>query len=78
MHNYDASEVCLDTSAASRRMRRDECPGSHLGPMNAGEPMYAGQDRFFDEEPPFCAAIADAMAFFIARYVPVRLPVTTA
>jgi acetyl esterase/lipase len=40
--------------------------------------LYAGQDHFFDQEPQFCDAIADAMAFFIARYVPVRLPVTTA
>jgi acetyl esterase/lipase len=40
--------------------------------------LYAGQDHFFDQEAPFCDAIADAMAFFIARYVPVRLPVTTA
>jgi acetyl esterase/lipase len=40
--------------------------------------LYAGQDHFFDQEPPFCDAIADAMAFFIARYVPVRQPVTTA
>ena len=40
--------------------------------------LYAGQDHFFDQEPQFCDAIADAMALFIARYVPVRLPVTTA
>jgi len=40
--------------------------------------LYAGQDHFFDQEAQFCAAIADAMAFFITRYVPVRLPVTTA
>jgi acetyl esterase/lipase len=39
--------------------------------------LYAGQDHFFDQEPQFCDAIADAMAFFIARYVPVRLAVTT-
>jgi hypothetical protein len=38
--------------------------------------LYAGQDHFFDQEPPFCDAIADAMALF--RYVPVRVPVTTA
>jgi acetyl esterase/lipase len=40
--------------------------------------LYAGQDHFFDQEPQFCDTIADAMAFFIARYVPVRLPLTTA
>jgi acetyl esterase/lipase len=40
--------------------------------------LYAGQDHFFDQEPQFCDAIVDAMALFIARYVPVRLPVTTA
>jgi acetyl esterase/lipase len=40
--------------------------------------LYAGQDHFFDQEPQFCDAIADAMAFFIARYVPVRQPVATA
>jgi acetyl esterase/lipase len=39
--------------------------------------LYAGQDHFFDQEPRFCDAIADAMAFFITRYVPERLPVTT-
>jgi dipeptidyl aminopeptidase/acylaminoacyl peptidase len=39
--------------------------------------LYAGQDHFFDQEPQFCDAIVDAMAFFITRYVPVRLPVTT-
>jgi dipeptidyl aminopeptidase/acylaminoacyl peptidase len=39
--------------------------------------LYAGQDHFFDQEPQFCDAITGAMAFFIARYVPVRLPVTT-
>ena len=40
--------------------------------------LYAGQDHFFDQEAQFCDAIADAMAFFIARYVPVQQPVTTA
>jgi acetyl esterase/lipase len=40
--------------------------------------LYAGQDHFFDQEPQFCDAIVDAMALFIARYVPVQLPVTTA
>ena len=40
--------------------------------------LYAGQDHFFDQEPRFCAAITDAMALFIARYVPVRQPVATA
>jgi acetyl esterase/lipase len=38
--------------------------------------LYAGQDHFFDQEPQFCDAIADAMAFFIARYVPARIAVT--
>jgi dipeptidyl aminopeptidase/acylaminoacyl peptidase len=40
--------------------------------------LYAGQDHFFDQEARFCDAIADAMAFFIARYMPVQQPVTTA
>jgi dipeptidyl aminopeptidase/acylaminoacyl peptidase len=40
--------------------------------------LYAGQDHFFDQEPQFGAAIADAMALFIARYVPVQVAVTTA
>jgi acetyl esterase/lipase len=40
--------------------------------------LYAGQDHFFDQEPEFCDAIVDAMALFIARYVPVRLPVASA
>jgi acetyl esterase/lipase len=40
--------------------------------------LYAGQDHFFDQEAQFCDAIADAMAFFIARFVPVQQPVTTA
>jgi acetyl esterase/lipase len=40
--------------------------------------LYAGQDHFFDQEPAFCDVVADAMAFFMARYVPVRQPVTTA
>ena len=38
--------------------------------------MYARQDHSVDQEPQFCAAIADAMAFFIARYVPVQAAVT--
>ena len=40
--------------------------------------LYAGQDHFFDQEAQFCAAVADAMAFFITRIVPVQQPVTTA
>lgn len=40
--------------------------------------LYAGQDHFFDQEPQFCEAIADAMALFMARYVPTRVEVTTA
>ena len=40
--------------------------------------LYAGQDHFFDQEPLFSAAVADAMAFFMARYVPVQAAVTTA
>ena len=40
--------------------------------------MYAGQDHFFDQEPQFSAAVADAMACFIARYVPVQAAMTTA
>jgi acetyl esterase/lipase len=39
--------------------------------------LYAGQDHFFDQEPSFSAAIADAMAFFIARYVSARVATTT-
>jgi acetyl esterase/lipase len=39
--------------------------------------LFAGQDHFFDQEPQFCEAIADAMAFFIARFVPARVAVTT-
>jgi acetyl esterase/lipase len=39
--------------------------------------LYAGQDHFFDQEAQFCDAIANAMAFFIARFVPVQQPVTT-
>jgi acetyl esterase/lipase len=39
--------------------------------------LYAGQDHFFDQEPPFCDAVAHAMALFIARYVPVRVAVAT-
>ena len=40
--------------------------------------LYAEQDHFFDQEPQFSAAVADAMAFFMARYVPVQAAVTTA
>ena len=40
--------------------------------------LYAGQDHFFDQEPQFSTAIADAMALFMARYVPARVAVTTA
>ena len=40
--------------------------------------LYAGQDHFFDQEPQFSAAVADAMVFFIARYVPVQVAATTA
>jgi acetyl esterase/lipase len=39
--------------------------------------LYAGQDHFFDQEPQFCDAIADAMALFISRYVPARVAATT-
>jgi dipeptidyl aminopeptidase/acylaminoacyl peptidase len=39
--------------------------------------LYAGQDHFFDQEPQFSTAVADAMACFIARYVPVQAAVTT-
>jgi hypothetical protein len=39
--------------------------------------LSAGQDHFFDQEPQFCDAIADAMAFFIARYMPVQRPMRT-
>ena len=38
--------------------------------------LYAGQDHFFDQEPQFSAAIADAMAFFMAQYVPMQHAVT--
>jgi acetyl esterase/lipase len=40
--------------------------------------LYAGQDHFFDQESQFSAAVADAMALFIARYVPAAVAVTTA
>ena len=40
--------------------------------------LYAGQDHFFDQEPQFSAAVAEAMAFFMARYVPARAAVMTA
>lgn len=40
--------------------------------------LYAGQDHFFDQEPQFSAAVAEAMAFFMARYVPARAAVATA
>jgi acetyl esterase/lipase len=40
--------------------------------------LYAGQDHFFDQEPQFSAAVADAMACFMARYTPVQAVVTTA
>ena len=59
--------------------------GGHLALLAAGTSgvpvdlhLYAGQDHFFDQEPPFSAAVADAMAFFMARYVPVQAAVTTA
>jgi hypothetical protein len=39
--------------------------------------LYAGQDHFFEQEPQFCDAIAGAIAFFITRYVPARVAVTT-
>jgi acetyl esterase/lipase len=39
--------------------------------------LYAGQDHFFDQEPQFSTAVADTMACFIARYVPVRATLTT-
>lgn len=32
--------------------------------------LYAGQDHFLDQDPQFCDAISDAIALFIARYVP--------
>ena len=40
--------------------------------------LYAGQDHFFDQEPQFSAAVADAMAFFMARYAPIQVAATTA
>jgi acetyl esterase/lipase len=39
--------------------------------------LYAGQGHFFDQDPQFCDAIADTMAFFMSRYVPARVAVTT-
>ena len=65
----------------------DDGPGPHWTPMvldaleQAGVPvdlhLYAGQDHFFDQEPQFSAAVADAMARFMARYAPVQAAVTT-
>src|SRR4030095_9775186 len=43
-----------------------------------GLDLYAGQAQLFDQEPQFSVAVADAMALFIARYVPVQAAVTTA
>lgn len=40
--------------------------------------LYAGQDHFFDQEPQFSAAVADAMALFMARYAPVQAAIATA
>lgn len=40
--------------------------------------LYAGQDHFFDRAPHFYQAVADGIALFIARYVPVREPVAAA
>ena len=40
--------------------------------------LYAGQDHFFDREPHFYQAVADAIALFISRYVPLREPVASA
>ena len=34
--------------------------------------LYAGQEHFFDREPHFYQAVADAIALFISRYVPLR------
>ena len=34
--------------------------------------LYAGQDHFFDREPHFYQAVADAVKLFISRYVPLR------
>jgi acetyl esterase/lipase len=39
--------------------------------------LYAGQDHFFDQEPQFSTAVADAMALFMARYMPVQTAMTT-
>ena len=38
--------------------------------------LYAGQDHFFDQEPQFSTAVADAVALFMARYVPVPAATT--
>lgn len=40
--------------------------------------LYAGQDHFFDREPLCGEAVANAMAFFIARYAPLHANTTTA
>ena len=32
--------------------------------------LFAGQDHFFDREPEFGAAVADAIALFMSRLVP--------
>ena len=37
--------------------------------------LYSGQDHFFDRNPVFSQAVVDAIALFIARYVPAREPV---
>jgi acetyl esterase/lipase len=36
--------------------------------------LYAGQDHFFDREPPCSEAVAHAMAFFMARYASAAMP----
>jgi hypothetical protein len=56
---------------------RADVPGIGAGWVPVDLQLYAGRDHFCDQEPQFCDAIAEAMAFFIARDVPACVAVTT-
>jgi dipeptidyl aminopeptidase/acylaminoacyl peptidase len=80
--NRDYAPTLLVHGTADDRVPHTMTMGMFQALEQAGVPvdlhLYAGQDHFFDQEPRFCDAIADAMACFIARYVPARVAVTTA
>jgi acetyl esterase/lipase len=80
--NHDYPPTLLVHGTADDRVPHTMTMRMYQALEQAGVPvdlhLYAGQDHFFDQEPQFSTAIAEAMALFMARYVPVQAAMTTA